>query len=200
MSPPRLAFTLIEVLVVIAIIAVLAALLLTGISKAKEASRRTHCASNLRQIVMAGTMYVHENDDRFPLQRGDGIPVRAAGGDGTNYYDLLMPYLRNPESWLCRSTESKPGKLMSYHMNGLIITTTGLKSSAINVPSQTLLIGESGHTRWDNAYLRPNQVGDYLYDRPQVNHGGGGNATFADGHVKCYKDSQWNSNSFTPFP
>jgi prepilin-type N-terminal cleavage/methylation domain-containing protein len=120
------AFTLIELLVVIAIIAILAALLLGGISKAKEASRRTHCGSNLRQIVMATTMYVHESDDCFPYQPGDGIPVKAVGGDGTDYYDFLMPYVRNPQSWLCRSTEPRPGKLMSYHMNGLIITTNGL--------------------------------------------------------------------------
>jgi prepilin-type N-terminal cleavage/methylation domain-containing protein len=57
LPPGRLAFTLIEVLVVIAIIAILAALLLTGISKAKEASRRTHCVSNL-QADGAGRNYV----------------------------------------------------------------------------------------------------------------------------------------------
>jgi prepilin-type processing-associated H-X9-DG protein len=149
---------------------------------------------------MATTMYAHENGDRFPSQPSDGVPVRAVGGDGINYYDLLMPYLRNPDSWLCLSTEPKPGRLMSYHMNGLIITTNGLAESAISAPAQTLLIGESGRTRWDNAYLRPDQTGNYLYDRPQTNHSGGGNATFVDGHVKWYKDLAWNSNSFTPFP
>src|SRR4030095_11713883 len=117
-------------------------------------------------------------------------------GAHRHYCALPMLYLVNSDARLCRSTKPTPGRLMSYHMNGLIITTTGLPQSAIRVPSQTLLIGESGPTRWDSAYLRPDQTGGYLYDRPQVNHNGGGNATFLDGHVTWYHDSRWNSNSF----
>jgi prepilin-type N-terminal cleavage/methylation domain-containing protein/prepilin-type processing-associated H-X9-DG protein len=194
------AFTLIELLVVIAVIAILAALLLPAVSKAKESARRTDCASNLRQIVIASAMYADEHEDRFPEQAGDGLPVRAMGGDGSNYYDLLMPYLGNPQVWVCPSTHANPGRLMSYHMNGLIITTNGLKTTAISEPSQTVLIGESGRTRWNQAFLRPDQAGGYLYDRPQVNHSGGGNAMFVDGHVKWHHDNQWNSNFFRVIP
>jgi len=192
MRRARAAFTLIEVLVVIAIIAILAALLLPVVSKAKDRSRRAHCASNLRQIALASFMFVDEHDDTFPLQPEDGVLVLDAGGHGTNFYDQLMPYLSQPAVWLCPSTKAAPGRLMSYHMNGLIITTNGFKQTSIRRPSDTLLIGESGGTRWDQAYLRPDQGGGYLYDRPQICHSGGGNATFADGH--------WTSNSFTPFP
>jgi len=197
----RRAFTLIELLVVIAVIAVLAALLLPALAKAKEKARQTFCASNLHQIVLAALMYADDHDGHFPAQAGDGLPVRAVGGDGRNYYDLLMPHLGHPAVWLCPSTRDGPGRLMSYHMNGLILTTNGLQASSIAEPSNTLLIGESGQgTRWDAAYLRPDQAGGYLYDRPQVHHSGGGNATFVDGHVKWYRDGQWNSNSFRAFP
>ena len=112
-----------------------------------------------------------------------------------------MTYVINPQLWLCPSTENRPGRLMSYHMNGLLITTNGLKTSAVRSASQTLLIGETGQrTRFDQAYLRPDQDGGYLYDRPQENHHGGSNAAFVDGHVKWHHDTQWTSNYFTPFP
>ena len=194
-------FTLIELLIVIAIIAILAALLLPAVVKAKESARQTYCASNLRQIALASALYVDEHDHRFPGQPSDGIPVLAAGGNGTNFYDLLSSYLGNPAVWLCPSTEPRPGRLMSYHMNGLIVTSNGIRASAISQPSQTLLIGETGeHTRYNEAYLRPDQTGGYLYDRPQQNHKGGSNAAFVDGHLKWYHDSHWTSNSFTTIP
>jgi prepilin-type N-terminal cleavage/methylation domain-containing protein/prepilin-type processing-associated H-X9-DG protein len=195
------AFTLLELLVVIAVIAILAALLLPTLSKAKERARQAQCASNLRQIVLSVVLYVDDHEDTFPGQPGDGLNVLEFGGDGRNYYDLLMPYGQSSKIWLCPSTKDGPGRLMSYHMNGLIITTNGLKSAAVNRPADTLLLGEGGQgARFNEAYLRPNQNGDALYDRPQRNHRGGSNATFVDGHVKWHHDSQWNSNYFTPFP
>jgi prepilin-type N-terminal cleavage/methylation domain-containing protein/prepilin-type processing-associated H-X9-DG protein len=196
----RAAFTLIELLVVIGIIAVLAALLLPVLSRSKERAQRTYCASNLRQIALANFLFADDHDDTFPTQREDGLPVLAIGGDGENFYDLLMPYVSNPAVWLCPATREVPGRLMSYHMNGFLVTSNGFKQSGIRRPSETLLIGESGGTRWDQAYLRPDQAGGYLYDRPQLSHSGGGNATFADGHVTWYHDSNWTSNSFTPIP
>jgi prepilin-type N-terminal cleavage/methylation domain-containing protein/prepilin-type processing-associated H-X9-DG protein len=194
-------FTLVELLVVIAVIGILAALLLPAISKGKESARRAFCASNLRQIIMATLMYADEHDDTFPGQPGgDGVPVRAVGGDGTNYYDLVLPYLNSPQPWLCPSTFDGPGRLMSYHMNGLIATSNGLRATAIRDPANTLLLEESGRTRWDEAMLRPDQLGNWQYGRPQINHSGGGNVPFVDGHVKWYPDRQWNSDHFKEVP
>lgn len=65
-------FTLVELLVVISIIAVLAGLVMTGLMKARSASRRTQCANNLRQIGMASQLYL--NDYRiFPFNFGDAV-------------------------------------------------------------------------------------------------------------------------------
>ncbi len=66
----RRAFTLIELLVVIAIIAILAALLLTALTGAKLKAQRIHCIHNIRQLTMACSLYVDDNQKqtgyRFP--------------------------------------------------------------------------------------------------------------------------------------
>jgi prepilin-type N-terminal cleavage/methylation domain-containing protein/prepilin-type processing-associated H-X9-DG protein len=56
----RCAFTLIEVLVVVAIIALLVAILLPSLNKAREISRMTVCKSNLRQVILGMGLYSQE--------------------------------------------------------------------------------------------------------------------------------------------
>lgn len=61
----RSGFTLIELLVVIAVIAVLLAVLLPALRKAKVLTKRITCQSNLKQIAVAWTMYLDDNDGHF---------------------------------------------------------------------------------------------------------------------------------------
>jgi len=60
------AFTLVELLVVIAIVAILAALMLPALGSAREASRRTACLANLRQVVIAIHCYADDNAGSIP--------------------------------------------------------------------------------------------------------------------------------------
>ncbi|MHB8523876.1 MAG: type II secretion system protein [Limisphaerales bacterium] len=78
-------FTLVELLVVIAVIGVLAALLLPSLGGAKSAARRTMCLSNKRQLVLALRLYADDFEGRLP---GNGIGRGANWVFGDMRWDL----------------------------------------------------------------------------------------------------------------
>jgi len=86
------AFTLVEMLVVMAIVALLAAVLLPAMARAKDKSRTTQCTNNLRQWGLAFRMYADDNGDCLP-RRGQGVQVLFQIDRTDDWFNALPPYL-----------------------------------------------------------------------------------------------------------
>lgn len=94
-------FTLVELLVVIGIIAVIAAILLPVVSHAREGGRRTTCQSNQRQIGVAMQQYVQDYEGVYPNE----MFAYKTGGVTTevSWREVLFPYAKSREILRCPS-------------------------------------------------------------------------------------------------
>ncbi len=136
----RRGFTLIEVLVVIAIIAVLVALLLPALANGKAQAQRTACASHIRQLSLAWLLHAGDHDDWLVNNHGINETLLRRENWANNMQDLLTsegntnlaqltsgplaPYLSGSTAvFKCPSdkvmAENGP-RIRSYSMNSLV--------------------------------------------------------------------------------
>ncbi len=96
------AFTLVELLVVIAIIAILAALLLPALANAKMQAQQTACLSNIKQINLAGVMYM--NDTAKGLPNNDPIESSYDPNAPACWWDAVNNCGATSNVWYCPLT------------------------------------------------------------------------------------------------
>jgi prepilin-type N-terminal cleavage/methylation domain-containing protein/prepilin-type processing-associated H-X9-DG protein len=198
----RNAFTLIELLIVIALIAILAALLLPSLAKAKQSAKGVGCISNLRQWGQATHLYTTDNEDLLPQ---DGTP--NPGNNATNvgwYIDLpkvmdlpryhSMPWRTNAGAepgnvvWICPSNprRSNGNNLFHYCLNENVNGTGSgnqVRLSSLRHPSATVWLFDSKNLP---AVGTPNFIHPNLHNQ-------GANILFLDSHVSRFANSvYWN--------
>jgi prepilin-type processing-associated H-X9-DG protein/prepilin-type N-terminal cleavage/methylation domain-containing protein len=193
------AFTLVELLVVIAVIAILASLLLPSLARAKGKARSTQCLSNLRQWTLALSFYLEENDDCIP-RRGQGVQPLFIIDRPEDWFNALPPLVGLPGYYTLVTEENIPGpeertifacpaarrtaytNFLSYAMNIYLSPTirpTPHRFSEISDPS-TLAFMADGPCDYSSTApsIKPYSV--------QARHNGQANIAFLDGHVQSF--------------
>ena len=217
-------FTLVEILVVIAVIALLSALLFPALSRAREGGRTKACLSNMKQLGLAFQQYVQDAGRRYPGAaqkqkwfsgghwiKGDQNYApngQALALDGAPYTyqapkradvegGAIYSYSRSAQLYVCPSDPDGRGKNLSYSMNCAI---AGLHDARLLQPSEIILLVDE-HTTNDGFFYTE---GSTSTDHLTAQHNGGGNLLFTDGHAKFFsldkyplKDSALDSASIT---
>lgn len=212
------AFTLVELLVVIAVIGILAALLLPALAHVKAEAHRTACISNVKQINFGVLMYVHDNADTLPT-----LPVPNPYPNGAafffkemmkHYVGLSGPPTNGDRLFICPSETSSPSDgspsrayvvdFSDYYFNGWI---TGARLSNIAQPAKTALITEYpacvGYS-WHHPQAFTLRVNNWEGAAPFLHsafNDGLNEMSFADGHInyiKIYCDGMSVAGMYNP--
>jgi prepilin-type N-terminal cleavage/methylation domain-containing protein/prepilin-type processing-associated H-X9-DG protein len=170
----RMGFTLTELLIVVAVIAVLAAILLPVFSQVREKARAAACMSNYHQIGLAIHIYATDYDDHTPPN----------GGSFSGIVADCDPYTHSTKIFVCpddydRVTE---GRASSYRMASLyqgLPLSCGWKDPYIPTqtaePASTTLAYEAEQDFAQSPIV------------PTYRHNGGTQVMMFDGHVKWVK-------------
>ncbi len=167
----RSAFTLVELLVVIAVLAVLAGLLLPVLWRVREGARQTQCTSNLRQIALAFQQYTDDWDDAFPIPNELFLPSDPCAevyeghepfNGGLTYGLQLLPYAKNGQIWACPSDSSDIRVLpdatlekpwTSYHYRHYFLV-----GFHYLCPTEPLVVWVRGHVPRGGLFPEPSRI------------------------------------------
>lgn len=154
------AITMIEALMVLAVLGILAALLFPHFGRTRPKVWRYICINNLKQVGIAYRLFATDHQDRFPFQvsTNEGGTLEL-GGDAWRQFQVLSNELANPKMVMC-PTESK--ERYALCASNFCSTTPGLVSYFLNPDAaetgpRGLLSGDR-HLATNGVQLKPGMV------------------------------------------
>jgi len=194
---PKQAFTLIEMLLVVAIISLLISMLLPALKFSRSASQQTVCQSNQRLLLEGYQSYSRDNGRKLmgSNTRDTWDWLRSSSNTAASITDgVLWPYTRAMNTYVCPN-QVYPSYLNSYSINGMLngeqvndgITSKRHWTSNIRDSVQMVFIEEDDGRGWNfNSFMLGGAQGSYV-DWVAANHFGGDNLGFLDGHVEYWE-------------
>lgn len=187
----RSAFTLVEMVVVVAIILLLSAMLFPVLETALGRAEGVSCISNMRNIGIASRLYADDYDDTIVPAM---LPYGATGR--ISWEMTLQAYLNNRGLLLCPTDEAPrelPGVVSAPHSYGINLELaevggymgSSLKLFGVEDPIGTILFCELNGERYCTYGVRYSVDG--LAKVATKRHGNGANYTFVDGHTKWFR-------------
>ncbi|MFY8216929.1 MAG: type II secretion system protein [Chthoniobacterales bacterium] len=185
---PRIrGFSIVELLVVLAVIGILTSFVVSAASGLTERGSRTKCLSNLRQIGVAMHLYAGENNGRLPSSSHH----RAAGGSSLSWTNTLSEYLGKDFLGRCPSTPNHRAAI-TYGWNDFLTDTNGSGVSVLtaSTPAATLAVAELATNQTsEHFHFRGSPRGRVTANqfKSAVNvecHGTSANYLFLDGHAE----------------
>jgi type II secretory pathway pseudopilin PulG len=103
-SSRKTAFTLVGLLVIIAVLGILAAMLIPALVRAKDKSKRIQCINNLKQSGLAFRIWEGDNSDKLPMDvpmAKGGTKEFDTGADTFRHFQVMSNELNTPKILIC---------------------------------------------------------------------------------------------------
>lgn len=148
---PTIAFTLIELLIVIAIIAILAGMLLPALAASKAKAKRIACVNNQKQTALGFRLWAHDNGDKYPWNLSSTNGGTSDSPDWTDHFRTCSNELGSPRILLCPAEIKKKPATNWVSAAGDAHVTYFVGTTAAEEKPQTILLGDSNITGGDGG-------------------------------------------------